>query len=615
MIRLIRQCKECGKSFETKSSRKLFCDDDHYRICQYCGNSYLVPRNQLSNPAKTCSEECRRALMVITAHRNVPLKTFVCEECGETFTKSARSAHICDKQHYRKCVICGSEFPVTPVQIYTNIKTCSEACRLELVKQTSLQRYGVDNYAQSEESKVRTKTAFLNAYGVDNPMKLKSCQIKAQNTCLNKYGVTSFSKTPEFIDKCIDTNQQRYGCDWASQSDQFKAKSRATCLSKYGVDNGGKALHSIIDRMTNPSKVNNLLEFRKNPAEFITSHFIDSPTLSDIASECGILDSSVGWILRNSNNLHLIRYNYSKMEAEVVSFLSEVVESDCPIIQRTKQVITPYELDIYIPKYRVAFECNPTSTHNVNLPAFNSDSPPVNSTYHKMKTDLCGKQNIFLFHIFGYEWTHKQLVCKSMILNLLHKTPNKVYGRDTEIKDVSAKDSYEFLVNNHRQGGVHCKVRLGLYHDDQLVSLMTFSKMRNTLGTGKSDLSDCWELVRFCNRINTNVVGGASKLFKYFISQYNPQRIRSFSDRAHTTGKLYTLLGFDKKHESDPGYCWVNVKTDMPYSRVNAQKQNIAQFLHDDTIDLNKTEVEIMTEHGFVQIYDSGTILWEWVNR
>ena len=142
---------------------------------------------------------------------------------------------------------------------------------------------------------------------------------------------------------------------------------------------------------------------------------------------------------------------------------------------------------------------------------------------------------------------------------------------------------------------------------------MTFGKMRSTIGTSsKEDLSNCYELVRFCSKLNTNVVGGASKLFKHFLKEYNPTRIRSFSDKAHTRGGLYEKLGFNNIRTSDPGYVWVDAVTDLSYHRVNTQKQNIRKFLQDDSIDLTKTEKQIMEERGFLQVYDCGTILWEW---
>ena len=142
---------------------------------------------------------------------------------------------------------------------------------------------------------------------------------------------------------------------------------------------------------------------------------------------------------------------------------------------------------------------------------------------------------------------------------------------------------------------------------------MTFSNIRHTIGTGNTNFtSDDWELSRFCSKLNHIVVGGASKLFKYFVKEYEPNMIRSFSDKAHTSGDLYPQLGFTKIHDSEPGYVWVNLKDDRAYHRANAQKRNIKKFLKDDTIDLSLTEVEIMNNHGFVQVYDSGNILWEW---
>ena len=198
-----------------------------------------------------------------------------------------------------------------------------------------------------------------------------------------------------------------------------------------------------------------------------------------------------------------------------------------------------------------------------------------------------------------------------MIANVLGHSIDKIYARNTEVKAVDGATAFKFLEQNHRQGGVNSKIRLGLYYNNKLVSLMTFNLMRNTIGRN-TNTTDCWELVRFCNILNTNVVGGASKLFKYFCKQYTPNRIRSFSDIAHTRGNLYKTLGFNKIHQSDPGYVWVDSYTDLAYHRVNAQKHNIKKFLQDDNIDLSQTERDIMVAHGYLQVYDSGTILWEW---
>ena len=119
---------------------------------------------------------------------------------------------------------------------------------------------------------------------------------------------------------------------------------------------------------------------------------------------------------------------------------------------------------------------------------------------------MCNSNGIQLFHICEDDWIYKQNIIKSMILNKLGKSSNKIYARKTEVKEViDNKLVREFLDNNHIQGFVGSKIKLGLFYKDELVSLMTFSKrtfMKN----------EDYELVRFCNKLNTNVIGGASKL-------------------------------------------------------------------------------------------------------
>ena len=230
-----------------------------------------------------------------------------------------------------------------------------------------------------------------------------------------------------------------------------------------------------------------------------------------------------------------------------------------------------------------------------------------------MKTDLCENQGIFLFHIFGYEWNHRRDIIESMIRNLLKKNTVKFYARNLDIVELSSIECKSFLDANHRQKGVNCKVKLGLKtKSGELVSCMTFSKPRSTIGS--INFKNTWELVRFCNKLNASVIGGASKLFKYFLNHYSYDLIFSFSDRAHTKGGLYETLGFCKISQSNPSYMWVNILDDNHYNRVTCQKQNLKNLFKDDQIDIkNKTEKQIMIEHGYVQVFDSGTIRWEYL--
>ena len=87
-----------------------------------------------------------------------------------------------------------------------------------------------------------------------------------------------------------------------------------------------------------------------------------------------------------------------------------------------------------------------------------------------------------MIHIFEDEWLFKKEIVKSRLLNLIGKTPNKIYARKCEIKEISSKDSVKFLEENHIQGNVNSKIRIGLFYNDELVSLMTFGSLRKNLG-------------------------------------------------------------------------------------------------------------------------------------
>ena len=220
------------------------------------------------------------------------------------------------------------------------------------------------------------------------------------------------------------------------------------------------------------------------------------------------------------------------------------------------------------------------------------------------KTIECEDKGIRLIHIFEDEWLNKREIWESMLRNVFHKITNKIYARKCTVKLVSERDKKIFLNGNHIQGNANSSVNLGLYYNDELVSLMTFGKPRINMG-GK-DKDGYWELVRFCNKINTSVVGGASKLFKHFIEDYNPINIVSYSDKRWATGGLYDKLGFIHDHDSKPNYYYV----------INNERKNRFGFRKDKLIkegfDKNKSEHEIMLERKIYRIYDCGCRCHVW---
>lgn len=227
-----------------------------------------------------------------------------------------------------------------------------------------------------------------------------------------------------------------------------------------------------------------------------------------------------------------------------------------------------------------------------------------NKSYHLNKTKIMNENGFRLVHIFEDEWVYKKDICKSILLNIFNKTKRSIFARNCTIKEISYADSKVFLNENHIQGNCISKFKFGLFFDEELVSVMTFSKGRISLGSKNEE--SVYELTRFCNKLNTIVVGGASKLFKHFIRNKNPKKIISYCDRRWNTGNLYKKLNFIFVKETRPNYFYV--KNGKRYNRFTFRKDKLVTSGNNK----NKTESEIMKSLGFNKIFDCGCFKFEW---
>ena len=238
--------------------------------------------------------------------------------------------------------------------------------------------------------------------------------------------------------------------------------------------------------------------------------------------------------------------NTSFQEVELSDYIKSLLKLDETFITNNRNVLDNNELDIYIPDRKIAIEYDGLYWHN----ELHKDK-----NYHLNKTNLCNEKGIRLIHIFEDEWLYKKDIVKSRLKNLFHINDEKIYARKCVIKEVSYKKCNDFLNENHIQGMCVSKYRYGLYYENELVSLMTFGKLRKNLnGNGTQDE---FELLRFCNKMNTSVVGGASRLLKHFIKTLHPKTIISYADRRWSDGHLYETLGFEHTHDSKPSYFYV----------------------------------------------------------
>jgi len=278
--------------------------------------------------------------------------------------------------------------------------------------------------------------------------------------------------------------------------------------------------------------------------------------------------------------------NTSEAELELYNYLKTINAST-----KHKHYISGKEYDIFIEDKKLLIEFNGLYWH--------SEEIQLDKKYHYNKQKMATENNCELFNIWEDDWMNKQDIIKSMLNYKLNYTNNKINARDCEIKEVEPKFSCEFLQKNHLQGKCVDSIRMGLFYENKLVSLMTFGKRKISNKTQ-------FELLRFCNILNTSIPGAASKLFKFFIDNYNPEKIVSYASLDYSIGHLYDILNFKKIGETGVNYWWAKGK--QKYHRTNFMKYKLVK----DGADIHKTENEIMQERGYNKIWNCGNLKYEW---
>lgn len=469
--------------------------------------------------------------------------------------------------------------------------TCSKKCAILKRKKTCLDKYGEENVFSLDGVKEKYKNTLLKKYGVDNPSKSEKIIDKRKKTCLDRYGYDSASKSELVKKKVIYTNINKFGVEFPSKSDVIKNKMCETTFKRYGVDNFSKT--SIFKEKIKLKCLEKMAIKLSNSGTLLTSN--DSKYLIKCKickNDFQILNNLMNSRIRVGDSICL-NCNPKKQkikENKIYSFIEENYSGK--IIQNDRSILNGKELDIYLPDLNLAFEFNGLYWHSDIY---------KDRMYHINKTKECLDKGIQLIHIWEDDWNYKPEIVKSIILNKL-KLSKRIFARKCEIKIPVNKEVKEFLTNNHIQGFVGSRVKIGLYFEGELVSLMTFGNLRKSLGQKYSE--NTYELLRFCNKLGYSVVGGASKLFNYFAKNYEFNEIISYSDNSRGVGNLYKKLGFELIHETFPNYYWI--VDGIRKHRFNFRKDKLVKEGNDS----KKTEVQIMNDKGYNRIFDCGNKKW-----
>lgn len=288
----------------------------------------------------------------------------------------------------------------------------------------------------------------------------------------------------------------------------------------------------------------------------------------------------------------------SKAEDEIIQFISGIVSSE--VVKGEHGILEGMELDIYVPSKKAAFEYNGLRWH--------SEQFGKGKDYHLRKKELCEAKGVKLFHIFEDEFKCHKDCLLSKIRRIMGNTDGveRIGARKCVVREISGNDASGFLNVNHIEGFAKASVHIGAFYGGELVSVASFSKRKG----------DEWNMVRSATANNYLVQGITSKILKYFISKFNPKRIKAFLDRRWEIDRhdnVYVKCGFRMEEVLKPGYTYTDGHCQrLPKSCFN--KEALLKKYPDKGLDESMAGDEMARKLGFYRIWDCGLIKYVYDN-
>lgn len=536
-----------------------------------------------------------------------------------------------------QCPMCGAPTPFLDetrgFQKYCCYK-CANASPEAMQKreQTNLKKYGTKTPAQSQEVKAKVIKTYTERHG---GMGNASEQVKQKqhSTMMEQYGTAHALQNEEIKQKAIYTARKHGGVGLANPitrhkmmtttqlqhggiglgSTEISQKIQATNRQKYGVDWASQA-QDVIDKINESKRLRRIEEDK----DIVNITIENGSTICEMkcphswCQRCGERTYKIPTGIlydrrRDSTELCTkllpVRPSHIK-DTSIELFVKHILDDNFIEYQQSnRELLNGQEIDFFIPSKNIAIECNGIYWHSTRV---------KDTKYHIKKFKQLQERGIQLISIWQDWVVTRPDILKSILLSKLGCTSTTIYARNTVIEEISSKECNQFLKENHLQGPTGSSVRLGLYNKvyitDQtskleLVAVMTFGRRKTGQGN-KNDTS--WELSRFCCKLNTRVIGAASKLLTYFISHFNPSKIVSFSLNDISDGGLYKTLKFHKE-TSATSYWYV----DRLYRRYHRSTFTKAAIKKHGWAPIGKwNEADVMYRRGYLQIYDSGTTKW-----
>lgn len=452
---------------------------------------------------------------------------------------------------------------------------CSKVCAksdvqtiLKKTRATCKERHGVENFFKEPEFQAKIQKHWIDLCGVASPFGVEEIHEKQKLTFIKNYGVDNPMKNPELA--------KQVTAKFMLVAKEAHEKARQTMFDRYGVYTPMES-KEFKQNFINSRKVN----YYENRSICFDSGEIKR--LYDI-HECGlyrILDVSPSHMYTILRSHGIEPSGRSFLE----KFISNILDSNDIEHKRNRKINKdPYIFDIIVPGKMIVIESNGAYWHK-----------DYDDKYHLSKMKSANASGYTCIYLQEHQIMTRPDACENLILSKLGLN-NKIHARKTKVNVVEPAIAREFCELHHIQGYRNSSINIGLYDGEDLVQVACFAKPL-------FDKNVSFELTRMCSKSKTTVVGGASKLIKYFIKEYKPSSLLSYAQKDYSNGGVYEAIGFTKVSDTPPSYFYSNGL--KMYSRYQCQKHMISKTFKHFSPEL--TEVQNMEKNNYFRVFDCGT--------
>ena len=307
------------------------------------------------------------------------------------------------------------------------------------------------------------------------------------------------------------------------------------------------------------------------------------PSRKDFSDFIGVRYTNVCLTIKKYHLSSLFVFNSVSSYADLLK--QKLDELNINYTMNDRNLLGKKELDFYLPDYRLGIE--------VNLYKYHCVEHILNKNYHQDKALLAREKNIGLIHLYDDDMKNLDKIFAYITRHIKYH----IGARKCVCKLIDGKTANSFYDQYHLQKScnTHDTTHIGLYYQDVLVAALSIAKHRYNKNYD-------YELIRYAVHYAYAVSGGFAKMLKFAKDNGISGKLATYVDldKRLRSQNVYELNGFTYVGLTKPSYIWVNSSLHC-LSRYQVQKLNKN----------NQTERELMHESNYVQVYKSGSMIYE----